>query len=219
MAIQNILASLDSVGWFELAKFAVSTLTLVSIVIAYRGYKTNVQKLSEDKVRDRDKELLAQTQKSLEWAYAVLTDDGKTIPPKPDRLNWLTAARHLLRAKKLAGRIEYATYRTVYEEVEEYWRQKFHAALSHPHLRNWTYYADRTKPEWPENIEITSALVIVDFSNWKEGTPDPTDEVDRIDLIKNRSGLKGPYAGQGLESYLVQFEKIKAQRNTGRPTT
>ena len=192
-----------------------SVLTLVSIVIAYSSYKANVQKLSEDRARDRDKELLAQTQKSLEWAYAVLTADGKTIPPEPDRLNWLTAARHLLRAKKLAGRIEDSTYRTVYEEIEEYWRQMFYAALSHERLRSWTYYADQTKPEWPEKIEITSALVIVDFSNWKEGTPDPTDEVDRDDLIKNRSGLKGG-AGRGLESYLFRIEEIKAQRNAGR---
>jgi len=153
--------------------------TLLLIFIAYLSYKANVQKSNDDRDRDHDKELLAQARTSLQWAYNALTDDGATIPPRADRLNWLTSARHLLRTKTLADRIKNSTYRTIYDEIEEYWRGKFYGALSHDALRLWTYYADEAKPHWPEKIEITSALIIIDFLNWKKGAPDPTDAADR----------------------------------------
>jgi hypothetical protein len=202
--------------WIEIAKLIVSVFTLMSIIIAYRSYRANLKKLNEDRVRERDKEFLAQAQKSLEWAYEVLTEGGGSVPPKANRLNWLTTARHLLRGRKIAVQIQSDTYKTVYAEIEEYWRHKVYVALSHDSLRRWTYYADQTAPEWPENIEISSALVVIDFSNWNENTDDPTDLVDRESLMKSGGGLKGGYAGRGLESYITRFEEIKAQRRTSK---
>jgi hypothetical protein len=199
-------------NWFEWLKVAINVATFASIVIAYLAYRANLKKIAEDRVRDRDKELLAQVQKSLEWAYNVLTDESERTPPKPNRLNWLTCARHLFRGRKLADQIASPTYRTVYAEVEEYWRHKFYIALSHEELRNWTYFADASEPDWPENIEISSALVIVDFSNWKQGTIDPTDEVDHEALIKNGGGLKGGWAGRGLEGYIVRLRDIRDRK-------
>lgn len=200
-------------NWFEWLKVAVSLVTFGSIVVAYLAYKANLTKIEEDRVRDRDKELLAQVKNSFEWAYDVLTDKAAHIPPEANRLNWLTCARHLLRAENLVKRIASPTYKTVYAEVEEYWRHKFYMALSHDSLRNWSYYSDSGKPDWPENIEISSALVIVDFSNWKEGAADPTDDVDREALIKTGCGIKGDSAGRGLEGYIVRLNRIQDQRN------
>lgn len=200
-------------NWLELSKLLVSILTLASIVIAYRSYRANLSKQNDDRIRERDKELLSQVQKSFQWAYDVLTDEGKEIPPKANRLNWLTSARHLLRAKKIADQITSETYRTVFEEIEEYWRHKFYIALSYEQLRSWTYYADQSNLSWPENIEISSALVILNFSNWKTDTLDPLKEIDREALIANRSAFLCVVAGRGLEAYLERFEEIKAERN------
>jgi len=202
---------MTTIEWIEIAGLGVSILTLVSIGIAYLTYKANARKQNDDRIRDRDKELLDQAQKSMQWAYEALTDDGKNNPPIADRLNWLTSARHLLRAKKLADRIEHQTYRVIYDEIEEYWRHRFYVLLSHESLRKWTYYADQGRPDHPENIEVTSALVIIDFSNWKEGVPDPTNEVDRNALIDR--GVLMSRAGRGVEAYLARFEEIRVQRS------
>lgn len=206
-------------NWLELSKLLVSILTLASIVIAYRSYRANLTKQNDDRIRERDKELLLQVQKSFQWAFDVLTDEGKEAPPKANRLNWLTSARHLLRTKKIADQISSETYRTVFEEIEEYWRHKFYIALSDEQLRSWTYYADQSNLSWPENIEISSALVILDFSNWKKDAPDPLKEMDREALIANRSAFLCVAAGRGLEAYMVRFEEIKAKRNAAiQPT-
>ena len=106
---------------FEIAKVLISALTLVSVFVAFLAYRANLQKQEEDRVRDADKELLAQAQKSLEWAYNSLTNNGNDIPPKPERLNWLTSARHILRHSKIAKRIRSDTCRTVHAEHEEFW--------------------------------------------------------------------------------------------------
>lgn len=211
-AYTAVIQALTNRDWLEVASLGVSVLTLVSIVIAYLSYRANLKKLNDDRVRERDKELVAQVQKSLQWAHDVLTENGNNVPPRPDRLNWLTAARHLLRAQKIAAQISSETYNTIYAEIEEYWRHRFYIALSHDSLRNRAYFSDKDNPAWPENIEVSSALVIVDFSNWKKDAPDPTDSVDREDLMKNGSGLKGGFAGRGLEAYIAHFEEIKAQR-------
>ncbi|MDP2265523.1 MAG: hypothetical protein Q8J70_03130 [Thiobacillus sp.] len=207
---QILISEFGGVGWLELTKLLLQFATLLSIVIAYRAYRSNVKKNEQDRERDRDKELVGQLKNSLRWAYDVLTNVGREIPPKPDRINWLTSARHLLRAGDIAGQISSSTYRKIADEVEEYWRTKFYLALSDEALRKWIYFADQSQPEWPENIEISSALVIIDFSNWKADAVDPTDYVDRS-ALKKRGGLKGG-AGRGLESYLCRFEEIKAQR-------
>jgi len=203
---------LTNLGWLEAVKLGISTLTLVSIIIAYLSYRANQNKSNDDRVREKDKELVVQVQKSLQWAYDVLTEDSKNVPPQPDRLNWLTTARHLLRAQTIADQISSETYKTVYAEIEEYWRHRFYKALSHISLRDRAYFTKKDNPGWPENIEISSALVIVSFSSWKKDAPDPTDSVDRENLIKNSGGLKGGYAGRGLEAYIALFEEIKAQR-------
>lgn len=195
---------------FEIAKLVISSLTLVSVFVAFLAYRANLRKQEEDRVRDADKELLAQAQKSLEWAYNSLTDNGTNIPPKPERLNWLTSARHLLRHGGIAKHILSDTYKIVHAEHEEYWRHRFYLALDHDALRSGGYYANLETQPWPENIEVSSALVIVNFSNWPKELKDPTDEVDRSALLNDTEALKGR-AGRGLHSYIARLSEAKAR--------
>ena len=192
----------------EWIKVGIGALTPISIFIAYLAYRENLKKIRDDKDRERDKEYVSQIQKSLEWSFMSLTDDGLALFPRPNRLNWLTAARHILRARKISAQVTHPTYKTIAEEVEEYWRHKFYVVLSNPALRDWHYFMDKDSPGWPENIEISSALVVVDFSDWKDGVPDPTDAIDREKLIKQ---LKGG-AGSGLRRYIAHLDEIKASR-------
>ncbi len=197
--------------FFEVIKIAIGSAALFSIWIAYKAYQANLRKQEEDRVRDADKELLSQTQKSLEWAYNVLTNDGNNIPPSPDRINWLTCARHLLRYNKISEKIIGATYKTVHAEVEEYWRHKFYLALSDTSLMSAAYFKDQSRQDWPEKIEISSAIVVIDFSNWKEGAKDPTDDVDRQKMMTNGNCFKGS-AGRGLRAYMRDLEELRAAR-------
>ncbi|MBY0271762.1 MAG: hypothetical protein K2X06_18045, partial [Burkholderiales bacterium] len=158
----------------------------------------------------------ASTYKILQQSTSVillgaLTENGRNVPPKPDRINWLTAARHILRGQHIASQIQGKTYKTVCSEIEEYWRHKFYIALSDNSLRKREYFSDLGCPSWPENIEISSALVVIDFSNWQEDVVDPLGSVNREKLMKVGGGFKGA-AGRGLESYVVQFEEIKANQ-------
>jgi len=204
-----------TIAMFEFVKVAIGAAALASIWIAHRAYQANVQKQQEDRVRDADKELLSQAKTSLEWAYNALTQHGDNIPPKSDRLNWLTCARHILRQNEIAERLQGSTYKIVYAEVRDYWQHKFYLALSDIGLLNPAYFRNKENSAWPENIEISSALVIVDFSNWKEGLRDPTDNVDRAAMMADGNCFKGS-AGRGLRSYIRELEEIRGARNPDR---
>lgn len=198
-------------SFIEWTRLAISALTLVSIVIAYMTYRENLRKINDDRLRERDKEYVGQFRASLEWAFDALAPDGPGKAPRADRLNWLTSARHILRAKKIRTLIQHSTYATIADEIEEHWRHRFYLALSHEDLRDGHYYMDREHPTSPENIEVTSALVVVNFTNWKDGMVDPTDEVDREALLGQ---LKGYYAGLGLMTYINQLKGVKSERAT-----
>lgn len=196
----------------EWIKIAISGLTLVSIVIAFLTYLANLDKINDDRIRERDKEYVSQFKTSLEWSFNSLTANETITPPRADRLNWLTAARHILRSKKLRGSITHPTYVTIADEIEEFWRHKFYLALTDPSLHDWHYFMDKDMPAWPENIEITSALVVIDFSNWKDGMTDPTDSVDREALMNHGAGLAGN-AGRGLKTYINYLKNLKESKN------
>jgi hypothetical protein len=197
---------------FEIAQLVVSSLTLVSVFVAFLAYRASLRKQEEDRVREADRELLGQAQNSLEWAYDSLTDKGASSPPRPDRLNWLTSARHLLRHSKIAKRIQSDTYKIVHAEHEEYWRHRFYLVLNHNSLLSSGYYENSETQPWPENIEVSSALVVISFSNWPKEHKDPTDEVDRAAILNDTEALKGR-AGRGLRAYAARLAEAKAKMN------
>ena len=200
----------------EIAKVAIGVAALFSVYIAYKAYNANLIKQEEDRARDSDKELLSQSQKSLEWAYNVLTDEGKNLPPSPNRLNWLTCARHIKRHDELASKITSATYKTVHAEIEEFWRHKFYLALTGPGLMRSSYFGSVDNQTSQERIASVSALVVINFSRWKNNVADPLDSVDQADLVKSGDVFKS-VAGRALRTYLSVLEDLRA--NAGRPIT
>jgi len=195
----------------EFVRTAFSGLTLISIFFAYLNYRaSNLKKEEDDKVI-KDKEILNQAVNSLTWAFETLTEGNPEEAPKASRLNWLTTARHIMRYSKLKELIQTETYKLICAEKEEYWRHKFYVLLDRQELRNSDYYTDKSNNDWPENIELTSAMIINDFANWSDDIIDPLDVVERGCLIEHGKPFNGK-CGRGIESYYCQFEEVKAKR-------
>ena len=192
----------------ELIRTIISGLTLASIAIAFVSYRLNLSKQKDDQLVLKDKELIDQAILSLRWAYEALTDSGEnTSPPRADRLNWLTCARHLCRFKELSNQISTNTYQTICAEHEEYWRHQFYLSLDNLVLRRKNYYMDASDVHWPENIEPNSALVINSFANWPDHITDPLTEEAVLNFNKDNQGYK-ENAGIGITAYMEHFEKL-----------
>jgi len=192
-------------SWIETNwKTVLDTLTAVSTLVALGALVITVFKNRSDEETRKQQELLEQCKRTLEWAYNALMPDPKSEVAMADRLNWLTAARHIIAYQELKKLVTKDPQSRIVEDFEEFWRHRFHLALSSPTLSTYHYWAA------PEplliNIHPTSALVVVDFAGWPDERPDPVDLPDRkIDLLKSRKGLKGN-AGFGLKGYLQQIE-------------
>lgn len=98
----------------------------------------------------------------------------------------------------------------MHAEHEELWRHRFYLALDHNNLSSTGYYSQSDDRRWPENIEVSSALVIVSFANWPKGFKDPIEEVDREAILRDGEALKG-WAGRGLRAYIESLAKLASE--------
>lgn len=134
--------------------------------------------------------ILQQAELSLHWAWESLTEQGKHVdPPEADRLNWLTAARHIQRYKQLKAAITDSAHKTICEEREEFWRHRFYLCLTAKTYLHPGYL--RRKTDTQSGLEKTSVVVVFAFSSWPEGKQDPIAEVDIERLLETTSVLNG----------------------------
>jgi len=133
----------------------------------------------------RNDTLLKQAILSLERAYESLTDKGQHIAgPRADRLNWLTAARHIEDYKKIKNMISFSrSHKLLCEGQEEYWRHQFYLCLNKPSNLPGGYF------EYQDNgrrnrIQDVSAIIIHDFAEWPQGKADPLDTVDAVEILE-----------------------------------
>lgn len=160
---------------------------------------------SEEHRRAHDKEVFEQLCKCYEWAFMALK--GKSLasgPPLADRLAWLNAARHIVRASKLAKEIGTPTFRMLQQENEEYWRFRFYELLNHPSLGRAEYYSvpHPEENELEHNIYLPSAVIIANFLTWNER--DPIEDVDLHAAIES-PGFSSSAVGRGVERYMVRL--------------
>lgn len=188
---------MPTTDWIAISSAAFAGLSAIAAAVAvYFPWKIQ-----------NSQEILKQAILSLERAYTVLTQEGKeTKPPAPDRLNWLTAARHLERYKKLKEKLAFDAHRIVCEEHEEYWRHKFYVCLNAPHKMPAAYYA--TKSSQNAGIEPRSALIIHEFAKWLDSRDDPIDKIDAQAILSRGEVLNGNY---GLRQYLESLPNQPAE--------
>lgn len=155
----------------------------------------------------KSQKFLDQATLSLERAYEALSNGGQEIqPPAPDRLNWLTAARHIEQYRRLKKLIKCEEHQLVCEEQEEYWRHKFHVCLNTSRPLLLDYYNERLRPERQLGIEPSSAIIIHDFAKWPDGKEDPIDSADIDSILKRGKVLQGNI---GLRSYLETLPRYR----------
>lgn len=148
----------------------------------------------------KSQKFLEQATLSLERAYEALSNSGRQIqPPSPDRLNWLTAARHIEQYRRLKRLIACKEHQLVCEEQEEYWRHKFYVSLDAPNPLLPDYYRERTQPPRQLGIEPRSAIIVHDFAKWPDEKKDPIDLADVESILKLGKVLQG---NVGLRLYL-----------------
>lgn len=175
-----------------------AALGFVGLAISIENARRSTE---EERSRNRDRELLDQVLKSYGWAYNAFTEDSRPgVGVRANRLNWLIAARHLLRAQELAGQISSVTYRTIQQENEEHWRTQFYIETQHEQLLDPNFYFEWSDPERP--IDFRSAIVIADFLSWKKEVRDPIDNIDAHELLL-KDGFKSSRLGRGIETFIV----------------
>ncbi|MCS4294980.1 hypothetical protein M2375_003213 [Comamonas sp. BIGb0152] len=175
--ILNQLASLGDVFGGVNALFAGLALAAVAIStdLARRAY-------TADRQWRRDEKYIEQIITSYKWAYSVLMDGKKDGPPKADRMNWSSCARHLLRAEKIFGSVVTPELNTILKEQREFWRHQFYLSLDYEVLKHAHYFSNIYRNN-ADPLDPTAALIVVQFSVWKDEI-DPLFEVDAEALTK-----------------------------------
>lgn len=174
----DTIKDLNFSDWIALAAAAVAAASL------FVSWRTAVYQRRSD----NDRELLRQMILTLERAYTSISEEDPLGVPKQSRLSWLTAARHIAAFKSLKKEIKTQLHRTLSEEHEEYWRHQFYVLLSR--IGSSTFF-EWNSPETgqQENIEPTSAALILAFSNWPKDRKDPLDDFSLRKLIQENDLL------------------------------
>jgi hypothetical protein len=194
----------------------ITGVTGMSIIRAIVGGERNSKTLaafrdplcrkSEDQIADeltgnwRPEHLfnLAQALKLYDQICSVISDYDSEIlknengHPTNIRLRWLTAARHIARYYELQLSLKTKLYMTICEEHEEYWRDKIYNLLRHIKDSSFFKCIDPEEME-EEEIDMMSAANVYSFSVWKEGRPDPIDNMSLEEIISNHKLLLTPF--------------------------
>lgn len=163
---------------------------------------------------ERDEQVATCAVQSLERAYEALTE-GETNPPlKPNRLNWLTAARQILNYRNLKSRILSKEYVLICEQAEEYWRHRFYLILQ----AEKDVEVNGITQLVPLNViyqglERRSVVVVHDFVSWAKERKDVLDEFDALEVLKESDIPKG---NPSLELYLRQYSEYAEVLNSKR---
>ena len=149
-----------------------------------------------------DSEITKESLQALERAYRALTTNGTVSrPPAPDRLNWLTTARHLEAYKALKSELKTKLYRRICVENEEFWRNEFYLCILRDRIYNVSYF--QSGPLHPRSV-----LIVFAFAAWPDDKTDPIDELDVEELFARSDLLRG---NVGLRGYLESFPEYGAR--------
>jgi hypothetical protein len=155
--------------------------------------------------KDREsKNHLDQAVLALSRAYEALTGNGKEAEPvAPNRLNWLTAARHIEAYKVLKRGITEPSHIAMCEDSEEYWRHRFYVALDMHEIHHAGYY-DKDLVKKKSELHVPSLIIVYGFASWPDGKPDPVAEADLAGIIERHDIRRGNI---GLRTYIEKFPK------------
>lgn len=184
---------------WDIASAIGAVITAIMATIAFFTYRSSLKKQEEERIRDSDKELIHQIQISFEWAYAALVGIDGQSHFKPNRLNWLTCARHLLRQEEITKEIVGVVYKTIYEETKEYWRHQFYLAIENA-IKSGAYFAANPNDK-TLSIEPVSAFVIINFSIWPDDKDDPTNRLTPESIVEKLDSIEDHFSTSSMKHY------------------
>jgi hypothetical protein len=175
-----------------------SGFTLVSLIFVALNYWFSISKAKKDAIESRDKGICEQAIISLERAYGSLTNKKADYSlPTPDRLNWLTSARQIIRFQELKAMLETDLYKLICAEHEEHWKHEFYLSLKVEGFILPDYFKSN-------NIHLKSALVIMNFKQWASNVEDPLDTIDGTMYTDDDYTLKGEH---GLDMCIQESDE------------
>ncbi len=162
--------------------------------------------------KDREsKNHLDQAILSLQRAHAALTDDGKSEHARPDRTNWLTAARHIETYKMLKSGVTERSHKVLCEDHEEYWRHRVYLAINMHNIFQPGWY-DEDLAVKRSGLYPPPLLIVYGFASWPENKEDPIDKADLAGIARQHDVRKG---NVGLQMYFEKYPKINAMLDEG----
>ena len=177
-------------------------IAIIAAAIAFGSAIASVLAIYVPWRNTHDSEVFKEALLALERAYRSLMQgaepDGR---PKPDRLNWLTSARHIESYKSLRDALKTDLHRRLCREHEEHWRHEFYLRISKSRIYQASYYESGP-------IEPRSALVIHGFAAWKNERQDPIDKLDLEALYQESELLQGNH---GLREYLAKLPQFAGE--------
>lgn len=210
-----LLSVSENIPFLQIAQATGSIAVGISAVVALNLYRTTVNRHKSEDKRNRSKEYLSQAIVAIERSYDILTDKGEnTEPPRNDRALWLTAARFIIRFRRLKEKITEPDHIDVINEHSEFWRNKY-ATLLVKNKSNFdlAYLMPGGNPYGGEVVHRDAIGVVFDFARWPEDNDDPLHGVDVIEMYA-RGAIPIDFHGikEYIKKYVPYHEKIENRK-------
>lgn len=203
-----LLSVSENIPFLQIAQATGSIAVGISAVVALNLYRTTLNRHKSEDRRNRSKEYLSQAIVAIERSYEIFTDNGEnTEPPRNDRALWLTAARFIIRFRRLKEKITEQDHIDVINEHEEFWRNKYATLLAKNKGQfNLDYLMPSGNPYGGEVVHRDSLGVVFYFARWPEDNDDPLHGVDVIEMYA-RGAV--PIDFLGVEEYIEKYKSYK----------
>jgi len=208
LALTYLLSTSQNIPFVQIAQATGSIAIGISALVALNLYITTLKRYKAEDSRNRSKEYLSQAILAIERSYDIFTDNGEnTDPPRNDRALWLTAARFIIRFRRLKEKITEQDHIDVINEHEEYWRNKYATLLAKNKSNfNLAYLMPGGNHYGAEVVHRDSIGVIFYFARWPEDNDDPLHGVDVIGMYA-RGAI--PIDFYDIEEYIEKYEPYK----------
>jgi hypothetical protein len=201
--ISRLLRASDAFSIIDLSPLLVAAGVLTALV----AFLVNLGRARSEDVMEAATDL-------LEKAYEQLAPTGGSTQPINRRLSWLSAARLIVTAEKLANAITEPSHQLIYSETREYWRTRLYE-LIWPSIEGLpsSFYAE--SPEHMiaysgrarEPLSEKSLAFLYRFVRWPDNTPDPLgDELTFTEEEIERMLTFGP---RGLGSLFAEVRRLR----------
>lgn len=210
-----LLSVSENVPFLEIAQATGSIAIGISTIVALKLYVTTIRRHKSEDDRKRSKEYLSQAILAVERSYEIFTDNEKhTGYPRNDRALWLTAARFIIRFKRLKEKITEQDHIYVINEHEEYWRNKYATILAkNKNKFDLAYLMPSGDIYGGDVVHRDSIGIVFYFARWPEDNDDPLHGVDVIDMYA-RGAIPIDFFGieEFIEKYVPYNKKIQKRK-------